>query len=104
MDIYEEPDKVVVKLDAPGVEQDSFGISLNGDLLTIAGERKPDVESGGGKYCLQERASGAFRTSLRLPTTVDADKASASYRQGVLEIHLPKAPEANGKQITIAAT
>jgi HSP20 family protein len=104
VDIYEEPDKVIVKVDAPGVEHDSFGISLNGDLLTITGERKADVESDSGRYCLNERTSGAFRTSLRLPTTIDAEKASASYRQGVLEIHLPKAPETKAKKITIAAT
>lgn len=104
VDLYEEPDEVVVKVDIPGLEQDDLIISLNDSLLTIAGERKYALESEGREYSIHERVAGDFCRSLWLPATVDGEKAQASYRQGVLEIHLPKAPEAKGKKITIAAS
>lgn len=74
---------------------------MDGDLLTIRGEKKKEKETKEEDYYFCERAYGAFSRSLRLPVEVKADKITANLNNGVLEVHLPKAEEAKGKQTNI---
>jgi HSP20 family protein len=102
--MYEGPNEVIVKVDAPGFAPDDLTVSLSDNLLTIIGERKYEVELGDRDYDLHERRVGDFCRKLTIPAAVDAGKAQASYREGVLEIRLPKAQEFEGRKISINIT
>jgi HSP20 family protein len=89
---------VVVEL--PGLKKEEIEISLHDDTLTIAGERKREESSE--QEFLTERLYGKFQRSLTLPTAVDAEKVKASYKDGLLQVELPKAEEAKPKKIEVA--
>ena len=89
---------MVVEL--PGFKKEEIEISLHDDTLTISGERKREESSA--QEFLTERLYGNFQRSLTLPTAVDAEKVKASYKDGLLQVVLPKAEEAKPKQIEVA--
>ena len=89
---------MVVEL--PGLKKEEIEISLHDDTLTISGERKREESSE--QEFLTERLYGKFQRSLTLPTAVDAEKVKASYKDGLLQVVLPKAEEAKPKQIEVA--
>ena len=101
VDIYENKDSLVIKAELPGIEQDKIDVSVQGDLLTIKGERKKESEVKEENYYRLERVSGSFQRSFTLPANVDATKISAAYKGGILELKVPKAEEAKPKQIKI---
>lgn len=72
-------------------------------MLTVEGERGEEKEAKEGDYYHCERWAGAFTRSLALPSGIDADKIKATFKNGVLEVHIPKAPEAKGKTIEVKA-
>lgn len=93
MDISETKDSVVVEAEMPGMDSKSLDISLNGDLLTIRGEKKQETKTDNdGCYCT-ERIYGKFSRSVRLPGNVKSkgDEIKAIYKDGVLRIEIPKA-------------
>ena len=94
-------DEIVVKAEVPGLDKPDIQVSVDGDLLTIKGEKKKEKETKEEDYYFCERAYGAFSRSLRLPVEVKTDKVTANLNNGVLEVHLPKAEEAKGKQANI---
>ena len=101
LDVYQNADNVVAILELPGMNKEEIEISLHDGMLTIAGERKS--ESGeGDKAERTERFVGKFRRSISLPTRVDAGKVSASYKDGILTVTLPKAEEAKPKKIEVS--
>ena len=102
VDVY-ETDDVVVKASLPGVRQEDVHIAVTGDTLTIRGEIKEEHEETKPNYYRQERHYGAIQRSLTLPVRVDADKADASFENGVLSLRLPKAPEVRPKTIEVKA-
>jgi len=91
---------LVVKADLPGLAEKDLQISLNQDVLTLSGERKPDAHEG---YTVhrKERASLRFSRSFTLPSKVDPEKTTAALKHGVLTLTLSKAPEAQPRQITV---
>ena len=100
LDLYQDNDNVVATVELPGMRKDDIEISLHDGMLTIAGERKTETQ-GGEKAERSERYIGKFRRSITLPTRVDADKVSATYKDGILTVTLSKAEEAKPKQIQV---
>ena len=100
VNVYQDKDRFTVVVELPGLKKEEIEISLHDDTLTIAGERKRE-ESGEQEF-LTERLYGKFQRSLTLPTAVDAEKVKASYKDGLLQVELPKAEEAKPKQIEVA--
>ncbi len=101
VDVYDGPDHLLVKADLPGVARDDIEISVQDDVLTLKGEKKRVPENAGESTVRGERFWGAFSRSFSLPAGVDASKARASYRNGVLELTLPKREEAKPRQIRV---
>lgn len=101
LDLRQDDDNFVVALDAPGLSKDAFQISLEDGVLTISGERKaPELEDG-ENVLRRERFTGSFSRSITLPATVDSEKVSAAYTDGVLTVTLPRSEAAKPRQIKI---
>jgi HSP20 family protein len=102
LDVYETDENLVVEASLPGMSPDEVDISIVGNTLTIKGEREEHQEKQEeGKYYFRERRYGAFQRSIALPTEVSADKAEATFENGVLKLTLPKAEEAKPKRIEV---
>jgi HSP20 family protein len=102
LDIYEDKDALVVKADVPGLKEEDVDISIQGNTLTLRGERKQESEVKEKGFYRCERYYGSFQRTIDLPFPVDQSKINASYKGGVLEVRLPKAEEAKEKKIKIA--
>ena len=98
-DIHETPEEFVLKMDVPGVASKDVKVSLTGDTLVIRGERK-DEKTDGTRHRI-ERVYGSFERSFQLGSRVRADQIKATYRDGVLEVHVPKAEEAKVREIEV---
>ena len=100
-DMYETKEDLFVTLELPGVREKDVSVSITGDVLTVKGERRleRDVQEQG--YHRLERVYGKFERSMPLPIAVQADQVKATYRDGVLEIRLPKVEEVKPKEIKI---
>jgi HSP20 family protein len=101
MDLYQNKDNVVAVVELPGMGKDEIEISLHDGTLTISCERRKE-SSNGERAERNERYVGKFRRSIALPTRVEASKVSATYRDGILTVTLPKAEEAKPKQIQVS--
>ena len=100
LDLYQTNDNIVAVVEIPGMKKEEIYISLHDGMLTIAGERA--TSTGEGENAERtERFSGKFRRSISLPTRVDAGKVSASYKDGILTVTLPKAEEAKPKKVAV---
>lgn len=102
VDMSEDNDNVYVSVEVPGMTKDSVKITLQDNLLTIRGEKKQETEQKGKNYHRMERSYGSFTRSFSLPTAIQADKIKASYKDGLLNITLPKAEEVKSKEIPVA--
>ena len=103
VDIFERGDDLVLRAEIPGVKQDDVDLSVDGDVLTIRGERVRDEKLSDESYHRIERSFGAFTRSFTLPSSVDSTHIVASYKDGVLEVILPKAETAKPKKIQVLA-
>lgn len=103
MDVSETDGQVNVKMDLPGMESKDIDVSVSGDLLTVRGEKEEKKEQGEeeGQYYCQERYVGSFQRSVRLPEAVESDQVDAEFKNGVLNITLPKSGEGETKKIEI---
>ena len=101
IDIYEDRDKVSVKAELPGMKKEDISITLDGNTLTISGERKAEEEHKEGENYRAERYFGRFQRSIALPQAVDQKKIQATYKDGVLTVTLAKSEEAKSKRIEI---
>src|ERR1035441_9571918 len=101
VDIYEDPQKVVLKLEVPGIEEKDLDVRIENHTLTVKGERKFDKEEKEENFHRIERRYGSFYRAFTLPSTVDTEHVGASYKAGVLKLELMKKPEAQPKQIKI---
>lgn len=101
VDIYEtDTHEVVIKAELPDVKKEDIGVSVENNVLTLTGERKPE-QSKRDQFQRVERRFGSFSRSFTLPTSVDAGQIAASYKDGVLTIRLPRREEAKPRQITV---
>lgn len=101
VDVFETKDSLVLKADLPQVNKEDVDISVDGNLLTIRGERKREKEINEKDYYRMERSYGTFSRSFTLPGTVNAEKIEASFEGGVLSVTLPKKEESKPKQIKV---
>jgi HSP20 family protein len=101
IEIFDEKDDLVVKVELPGMKKEDLEINLSGDVLTIRGEKKKEKEVKEKGYYYSERSYGTFQRSIDIPEKVLSDKVSASFKDGVLEVRLQKSEEAKRKEINI---
>jgi len=101
VDIYEDAEKVVLKLEVPGVEEKDLDVRVEKNTLTVKGERKLESEEKQENFHRIERRYGSFYRAFTLPTTVDTESIDAKYNAGVLKLELKKKAEAQPKQIKI---
>jgi HSP20 family protein len=103
IDVTEDKDAITVKAEVPGVEPKDIAVALEGDMLTIKGEKEQKKEEKDERHHRMERSWGAFMRAVRLPSPVDGSKVAATFKNGVITITLPKAAGAKGTAIPIKA-
>jgi HSP20 family protein len=101
VDVYEDAQKIVLKLEVPGIDQQDLDIRVENHTLTVKGERKFEAEEKEQNFHRIERRYGSFFRAFTLPSTVDTESVQANYNAGVLKLELAKKPEAKAKQIKI---
>lgn len=101
-DLFEDDQRLVVRLEIPGMDKADLDIQIQDDLLIVEGEKRFQSESSQGRYRLLQCAYGNFRRVVPLPAQVLADQAKASYRDGVLRVELPKAEKSAPRKISLA--
>ncbi len=101
LDVSETEDNLRVKAEIPGVSKDDINLSINNNVLTIKGEKKMEKEIEGEDYHRIERIYGNFYRSIELPVLVKSDSIEATFKDGVLEVVLPKVDEVKPKEIAI---
>ena len=103
VDILEKDGNLVLRAELPGVDEKDIDLKLEGTVLTIRGERKQELDSDQYNFYQVESSYGLFSRSFTLPETVDAEKISAQYRNGILSVTLPQKPEVKPRSIKVNA-
>ena len=101
LDVSETEKEILVRLEIPGVDPKDLDISLSGNILTVAGEKKEEKEDKGRDFYHSERRFGSFRRSVELPDTADLESIHAEHTAGVLKIHIAKTAESTPKKIAV---
>jgi len=104
LDVFEDDDRLVVKVELPGIDPEAVEVSVEDSTLTVSGSREFERETEERNYHRIERRYGAFSRSLRLPQTADAERVDARFDRGVLTIEVPKREEARPRRIEIKAS
>jgi HSP20 family protein len=103
LDVVEEGDNILVHASMPGIEPDNIDVTVENDVLTIKGRSSMEREHKEGNFLMKERRTGSFHRSLRLPDTVDADKAVPHYDKGVLTVTLPKVEAKKARKLNVVS-
>ncbi len=101
VDVYESENAIEIKADLPGMTEKDIDVSVENNTLTIKGERQFENEEKRENYHRVERQYGSFYRSFQLPNTVDVSKINANFKNGILELALPKREETKPKKISI---
>jgi len=101
-EVFDEEDRVRVRLEAPGMTKDAFDLTILDNCLLVRGEKHLEDERSEGRYRITERAYGAFERSIPLPATVDGERAQARYENGVLRVELPKSAPERRRHVRVA--
>ncbi len=101
VEVYETDTEVVVRAELPGVDPKNVDITVTEDTLTIKGEARAEQEEKGRNYYRRELRYGAFLRTLALPEEVQGDKARASYRNGILEVRVPKSERSRPRTVKV---
>lgn len=101
VDIREEPERFVLSADIPGVDPSEIEIHMDKGMLTIKGERRTEKREENERMIRVERSYGAFHRRFALPESADPDRITATGRNGVLEITIPKRPESTPRRIAV---
>lgn len=101
VDVFESDSEVTVKAELPGIKKDDLSVDITEDSVTISGEKKKEEKVEEKNYFTLERSSGSFRRTVAFPAEVQSAKAKASFKNGVLEIIIPKKTEARKVKVTI---
>jgi HSP20 family protein len=102
MDLVETDDDFVLRADLPGLSEDDVKVELQGNTLTVAGERKSEHDGDGAGYHRLERGWGSFARSLTVPEGIDAESITARFDRGILELHIPKPEQHKPRRVAIA--
>jgi len=100
-DVFEDDRRVVVRLEVPGMDKQDMDVQVLDDALVVSGEKRFEREGTEGRWRVMQCAYGSFRREVPLPVPVLADRARATYRNGVLRVELPKATPGKPKSVTI---
>jgi HSP20 family protein len=103
LDVVQQGDNFTVKASVPGVNPEDIDVSVENDVLTIRGQTKEQREHQEGNYLMRERRSGSFYRALRLPDTVDSDRAQPHYEHGVLSITFPRLESKRARRLQITS-
>jgi HSP20 family protein len=103
MDLVESDDQLILRADLPGLDKDDVSIEIKDGVLTVSGERRTERERKSEGFYRVERAFGSFSRSLSLPEGIDAEKVSADFDKGVLEVRIPKPEERKPHRVAIGA-
>ena len=104
VDVHEDDEALVLRAELPGVKQTDIDIQIDGNVLTLKGERKLEAEQKGRRYHRVERSFGTFVRQFQLPTNVDAQAIDANLEQGILTLRLPKKAETKTRKIEVKST
>lgn len=102
LEVYETDHEVVVKAELPGIDPKSVGVTVTAEGLTIKGEAKAEHEDKGRNYYRRELRYGAFQRTVALPNEVKSDETKATFKQGILEVKIPKAERVRPKTVSVA--
>jgi HSP20 family protein len=103
LDVTEDDKQVVVRAELPGVDPKNVDVTVSGNVLTLSGHKEESHEDKGRDYYRSERSFGSFRRRIDLPESVDPDRVSADYAEGVLSVRLEKKAGAAAKKIPVSA-
>ena len=101
VDIYENDETLVVKLELPGVDKNDISVDLKDGVLTLSGKRSHEKEVKEENYYRKERAYGSFHRSFNVPAEIDPDKVKAEFKDGILKVEIPKPEEKKPKKIAV---
>ena len=102
VDMFEEGEDLIIKAEIPGMKKEEISIDFSGDVVTISGDKKSEERTEHKDYYRVERSFGSFSRKLRLPVEIQIDKTRASFKDGVLEIRMPKSEDEKQKVQKIA--
>jgi HSP20 family protein len=102
VDILEKDGNLILRAELPGVNEKEIDLKLDGNVLTLKGERKLEDEQDSNNYHRRERLYGAFSRSFTLPESVDRDQIKADYKSGVLTVTIPQKPEVKPREIPVS--
>jgi HSP20 family protein len=100
-EVFDDRDRVVVRLEAPGLEPGEFHLEVVDDMLVVRGEKRIQRERSEGRYRISECAYGSFERAIALPDAVDSDRAEAKYSRGILRVELPKSKPSTRRRIEV---
>lgn len=100
-DVFEDEQRIVVRIEAPGLEREDFDVQVHDGQLQIRGEKRFEREGTEGRWRVLQCAYGAFQRNVQLPVPVRGDEAQASYRNGVLKVTLPKAERTPPRKVDV---
>ena len=101
IDVIDREKEILVRAELPGVEKKDLEVNLSGELLTIKGESHREEKEGEGEYFRSEISRGTFRRTIRLPEEVDEKGVKAEFKDGMLEVHMPKTHRVERHQIRV---
>ncbi len=101
LDVFEEKDELVVKADLPGMSKEEIEVTVTGNVVTIKGEKRKEEEVKEKDYYRRERSYGSFVRSVELPCEVKSEQIKGNFKDGVLEVRMPKTEEAKKKSVAI---
>jgi len=101
LDVQEDAKAITVKAEIPGIDEKDLNVTLDNNVLTIAGEKKLEKEEKDKRYTISERRFGSFSRSISLPEGVRPDRIKAAFKNGVLSVMIPRDESAQPKKITI---
>jgi HSP20 family protein len=101
VDMFEDNGDVVVKAELPGIKKEDLEVTLTDGAITISGEKKKEEEIKKKDYYKWERSYGSFCRTLRLPAEIQSEKVKSTFKDGVLEVRMPKSETAKSKEVKI---
>jgi HSP20 family protein len=101
VDVWETENELVLSFDLPGIQEDQISVELDDTVLTVSGQREREEQHTGDRFYRYERRFGTFQRSVSLPPGVNEDDIKATYRNGVLEVRVPKPEEQKPKRIRV---